>query len=455
MSIFYFTCPLMNVSLRDFTYSNVPGLKIRILVYIALLLLTSGAGYEIQAAKFVGVDVLDKDYLVVHLLDGEVIHTEGAIGESIIRYTPELNTDAVIQTSNWNLTSLDDDNYSTDGQPPQTCYRKTKLNGHAQLEWSGNDYNYEYTYEHLIYLKLPTSLQQGMTYTLNIAPATNSDTTSYVLTFDIFNNRSKALHVNLVGYMNNAIHKAADLYHWMGNGGSRNYSNFEGSTVYVYNVNTQQSYPAGIVAFWMASQSDVGGYNLTQTDVWNVDFSSFTFPGTYRLVVEGIGCSEDFEIANDIYATPFKVAIKGYYYMRIGEDNPTGISPPPRTPLYIPSVNPVSTIVYLTTMHPWHPDWNSFSSGDRWDRPNDWASYRLSGNPSNLNAWGGHSDAADWDRQDYFHHPTSMPIFYFKNILTQPGTGTTCCASARLGAYFSSLIIFHTFLDKKHLPIYQ
>ncbi len=48
---------------------------------------------------------------------------------------------------------------------------------------------------------------------------------------------------------------------------------------------------------------------------------------------------------------------------------------------------------------------------------------------------------------DYFLLTTLNALFYFKNLLTQPGIGTTCCANARLGAYFNSLIIFHTFLD--------
>jgi hypothetical protein len=48
---------------------------------------------------------------------------------------------------------------------------------------------------------------------------------------------------------------------------------------------------------------------------------------------------------------------------------------------------------------------------------------------------------------DYYLLTALIALFYFKNLLTQPGTGTTCCASARLGAYFNSLIFFHTFLD--------
>ncbi len=39
----------------------------------------------------------DKDYFIVHLSDGDVIHHEGNTGEEIIRYTPELDTGAALQ----------------------------------------------------------------------------------------------------------------------------------------------------------------------------------------------------------------------------------------------------------------------------------------------------------------------------------------------------------------------
>ena len=351
-----------------------------------------------QAAKLIGVSVLDKDYLIVHLSDGDVIHHEGSTGEEIIRYTPVLDTDAADQIGNWTITSSDDANYSGPGQNPKNCSRKKKLSGHAQLGWSGSDFIYEYTYDHWIYIELPSSLQQGATYTITIDQATNSDTASASITFDIYNSRSEAIHINLVGYAPGAPHKAADLYHWMGDGGARDYSTFQGNNVYVYNVDTQVSTQAGQVAFWMASGSDAGGYNFTRSNVWSADFSNVTAPGTYRLVVDGVGCSQDFVIADDIYVDPFLVSLRGYFYMRIGESNPTGITPPPRTPLYIPGTSPSDTTVYLTTMHPYHSDWDSFASGDQWDRTDPWASYVKSGSPTNDNAWGGHSDAADWDR---------------------------------------------------------
>ena len=51
--------------------------------------------------------------------------------------------------------------------------------------------------------------------------------------------------------------------------------------------------------------------------------------------------------------------------------------------------------------------WGSFTSGDPWDSPNSWESYRKSGNPTNPIAWGGHADALDWDR-----HLGHIPIIY-------------------------------------------
>jgi endoglucanase len=125
------------------------------------------------------------------------------------------------------------------------------------MEWSGSDYRYEYTYEHWIYLRLPHSLQQAAAYTLEIASATNSDTAFASFIFDIYNSRSEAIHVNLVGYAPDATHKAADLYYWLGSGGARSYSSFEGNTVYIYNVSTGVSQPVGLVSFWKASGDDV------------------------------------------------------------------------------------------------------------------------------------------------------------------------------------------------------
>lgn len=392
---------------------------------LLIVLLSSSIPEGLQAAKLVKVSVLDKDYLVAHVYDGEVIHHEGDTGEEVIHYSPELDVTSATDVGSWRISSVSDSNYNATGVAPDACYRKKKLNGHARLAWAGSDFEYDHTYEQWIYLQLPSSLEQGNSYTLTIDSATNIDTGSVSFTFDVYNSVSEALHVNLIGYNGDASHKAADLYSWLGDGGARDYSTFEGNDVSVYNVHTGATTTIGEVTFWKTAASEVGGYNLTGSDVWSVDLSELTTPGTYRLVVEGVGCSQDFVIAGDVYSEAYKNSVRGYFYMRIGEKNPNGITPPPRTPLYIPGID---SVVHLTTMHPYHDDWNSFSSGDYWDKPSDWTPYIKSGSPTNPDAWGGHSDAADWDR--FLNHVSNiydllLPFLLSEGSLRDDDAGIT------------------------------
>jgi hypothetical protein len=367
---------------------------------------------------------------MIVILDGEVTHRDDGIGpnaftnnyhetdiDTVKTYTPLLNTTVSKQTSSWKLTSLDDVTIGSTGVVPSQCYRKTKLNGHAEREWVSSDFRYESTYEHTLYLKFTQSLSSGKTYTLDIAPSTNADKQSVTFTYDIFKSRSEAIHINLAGYHADQSVKSADLYIWMGDGGARDYKSFEGNKVYIYNADTKQSTEVSTVAFWKAASSnDVGWYNLTRSSVWNADFSTFSTPGTYRIAIEGVGCSQDFTISDKAYFNPFMVSVQGFFYMRIGQDSTPGIKPVPRRPLYIPGVSPASTKVYLTTMTPYHTEWKTFSSGDVWDQPNDWARFKVSGNPVNNRAYGGHSDALDWDR--YLGHVCIIYDMLLPYILT-------------------------------------
>ena len=378
--------------------------------FFSLLVLTSGTFGTLHATKLSEVRVLDKDYLMVHFLDGEVTHRDDGIGvtaftsdheddrDTVKTYGTALNTAQAATASVWTVRSTDDANFGAAGRNPAQCHRKTRLNGHAEKAWSGSDYQYQSTYEHFIFLRMPYSLVNGAGYTLDIGAGTNTDVTTASFAFNITSSRSEAVHVNLAGYHSDPTVKAADLYYWMGDGGARDYAGFVGNKVYLYDVSSQLLTQVGTVVFWKNSASDVGGYNLTRSPVWNVDFSSFSIPGTYRLAVEGVGCSQDFQINDLVYYLPFMVSVRGFFYMRMGQDSTGGIFPVPRRPLYIPGVSPSTTRVYLTTMHPYHAQWGTFSSGDVWDRPDDWAAFRKSGNPVNPNARGGHCDALDWDR---------------------------------------------------------
>jgi hypothetical protein len=315
------------------------------------------------------------------------------------KFGTELNTTNAALPENWIIKSADDPHYGKKGLNPMNCYRKSKLNGMAEMEWNKNikDYNYEYTMEHTIYLQLPFSMEDGKTYEITINANTNSDKLKQKITFDIYNCKSEAIHVNLVGYIADEKIKAADLYLWMGNGGARNYASFAGKKVFIVNAVTNQPKEISKVTFWKKSGKEAGDYNLTASDVWNADFTDFKDTGKYRLAIEGVGCSEEFEIKSDIYFEPFRVSTLGFFYMRVGQDN-LDMVPVPRRPLYIPGKSPENTKVLITTMHPYHPEWKTFSRGDVWDNPNDWAKFTKSGAPENNNAYGGHADALDWDR---------------------------------------------------------
>ncbi|MBD3344969.1 MAG: hypothetical protein GF401_07895, partial [Chitinivibrionales bacterium] len=260
-------------------------------VFIVCAILSSAN--VLHAAKLAEVAVIDRDYLMIHFLDGEVVHKDDGQGahafeahgheagqDTVKLYDPALNTSAAVQAANWTLKSTDDTGYGPSGKNPAVCYRKSKVNGHAENEWAGSDYRYDYTYEHFIYLKLPSPLKQENSYTLEFAQSINSDTQSKAFTFDIFSSVSEALHVNLVGYHQDPSVKAADLYVWMGDGGARDYAAFEGNTVYLYDIGSGDTHEVGDVAFWKRSGQDVGWYNLTRSDVWNADIADFSTSGT-------------------------------------------------------------------------------------------------------------------------------------------------------------------------------
>ena len=365
---------------------------------------------SIQASQFVSVSIVDKEVLLVTFKDGDIIFRDDAKGpsayltmndateNSTVLYGNPLHIGQAMTTANWKIRSTDDSSFGSTGRSPSRCYRKSKINGMGQNNWntSINDYNYDTPMLHHIYLVMPEPLKENCSYTLDIDAKTETDKTTASITFDIFNSRSEAIHVNIVGYSTSSVMKSADVYHWMGDGKARDYSAYIGNKVYLYHINTKTKREVGKLQFWKANQREVQ-HNFTQSDVWIADFPTDVTPGAYRLAIEGIGCSDDFEVKKDIYKNPFDVSVRGFYYMRIGEDCMTCI-PVPRRPLYHPDVSPSNTKVYITTMHPYHNDWRSFSSGDYWDNPNDWRKYVKAGNPTNPKAKGGHSDALDWDR---------------------------------------------------------
>ena len=364
-----------------------------------------------SAAKVLGLKVIDKNYLMVHCRDGEVHYRDDGIGPSaylghsfaegddtLLVFGERLKTDRAQQSALWKISSNDDKSFGT--VRPQHVWRKSK------------PMNFDHTLtselDHWLFLQLPKAMKQGCTYTVTIPKGIGIDeTTSLSVCFDIWNAQSEAVHVNILGYVPSEQIHAADLYQWLGDGGQRDYKAFEGRQVYLYDVKNKTKTDAGTVKFWKpasAFEQEAGKKNLIGTDVWNIDFKTVA-PGRYRLVVEDVGCSMDFDISPNVYYEPYRFSVRGYYYMRLGEPkNPEHVWPVPRQPQFIPDEDPKELTVYKTDLTPWSKEWRDLHT-DVWDEPHFkkaeasifWK-HRLPGNPVNTIVRGGHSDAFDWDR---------------------------------------------------------
>ena len=111
------------------------------------------------ATKFFGIKIVDKDYIQVNFMDGEVIFVDDGLGSTaytshhdtannyVVSYGSALDTTNAVATANWVIKSTDDANYGAAGLNPANCYRKSKLNGMAEMDWDtgANDWHYDYT----------------------------------------------------------------------------------------------------------------------------------------------------------------------------------------------------------------------------------------------------------------------------------------------------------------------
>lgn len=399
--------------------------------FIAAALLSSCAVMPSLATRLMDVKVVDKDYLMLHFRDGEVRYRDDATGPSAYLghsfaegddtlkvFGQRLDVKVASQAAGWTISSTNDKSFGT--QQALASYRKSKP--------MNTDHTLSSELDHWVFLQMPQSMKQGCTYSINIPQGLGSDQASAEVTFDIWNSQSEAVHVNVLGYTPSEP-KAADLYLWLGEGDQRDYKAFEGKKVYLYNVANGKKKSVGKVGFWKsasASELEANKKNMTGSDVWNIDFASTT-PGRYRLVVEDVGCSMDFDISNELYREPFRYSVRGYYYMRLGEPIDPKVTPVPRQPQFIPEVDPKGFTVYKTDLQPWHPDWRKLR-GDVWDEPHfkpalqsAFWQHRLPGNPVNTEVKGGHSDAFDWDR--HLAHVSNIYDMLLPYILTNGRIG--------------------------------
>ncbi len=286
------------------------------------------------------------------------------------------------------VTSTDDDAY-TQPVTPAKVFRKTKPESTEYADTGKR----ESTARHEIFLKLPKPLKPGARY--RIAFVNDSKIGDGVeLNFEDTRLRTEAIHVNLNGYHPDESEKIGLMSMWLGDGAGVDFSALREFSV--VDDATGERVLAGpirqVVEATPGYHMPVPGDNATQdpipVSVYALDFSALKQPGTYRVVVPGLGSSFPFRVSTDVWHDATYVSAKGIYNHRAG----IALGPPH------------TTYKRPRNMHP-EDGFNVFRTDPRkfFDPKTPPSIFRriqtaIIDGSSHPEAWGGWMDAADFDR---------------------------------------------------------
>ena len=306
---------------------------------------------------------------------------EGGDGDPFLDFAAD-------DVENYALTSSDDPAYAS-ARHPQSVARKT-LPTDAQLPGG------VYPTRHTLFLRLAAPLVQGRTYTITTSRM-NVQNPVQTLKVDATSVRSDSVHVNQNGYRPDDPYKRATLSLWLGTAGGYAFTlplRFqvidEQTKAAVYSGQVEQALALdGTEQFWT-----VPAKNYAQTAVYRMDFAAVTTPGTYRVAVDGIGCSYPFQIQPTVWEHAFQVQMKGLYNNRSG----IAIGPPYSD---------------FTKPRDFHPDDGAVVTRSTFDVQAK-GMYDTSAIPAGdtkepiTTAWGGYHDAGDWNPRRVSHMLTTF-----------------------------------------------
>ena len=169
-----------------------------------------------------------------------------------------------------------------------------------------------------VYLRLPTPLKAGAPCAVEFA---GGGSASF-----IFNEASTpcwSLKVNQVGYRADAARKFAYLGMWLGAAGAADFSRFEGKAFEVRawdgaSADGKHLFQGAIRLRMKAGAQLHGKLPISGEDVYEMDFGAFKIPGSYVVVVPGLGRSWPFRVGDDAYGVPFYTTMKALYIQRCG-----------------------------------------------------------------------------------------------------------------------------------------
>lgn len=284
------------------------------------------------------------------------------------------------------LSSVDDAAYAT-VRHPVDCHRKSKPTDTART----GPWEFAAPVRHVLYLRLPEALTAGRHYRLRFA---GDELPALEFVADAERMVSEAIHVSQVGFRPDDPLKVAFLSCWMGTGGGLKYP--DGMRFRVVDADTGVEMEAGEAALSRAASEpeDVYDRNYNGADVRVLDFSGLQRPGRYRVVVEGVGCSEVFEIGEGCWREAFEVSAKGLYHQRSGIElgapytdyrRPRNFHPDDGVQVHASTCSLMDSGNGLNAKGTDKDNFGNLVAGKTDEVVPD--------------AWGGYCDAGDWDRR--------------------------------------------------------
>lgn len=280
------------------------------------------------------------------------------------------------------ISSPDDPNYKT--PLPATRVARFMASLGSQVYGGINPHYALYSY-----LEMPSDLVDGKTYTIALK---NGKSVTFI--YDELTLVSRAVKVNQVGYLPDA-----KKYAYVG-GFLHQYGPMtvpDGTTFSVVDVKSGSPVFSGPVVLRAANprfaakagQDPATRPFVSGENIYEMDFSSVTAPGTYMITVKGVGRSWPFTIHKNALGEAFYTAVRGMYHQRCGIAIGAPYSAWPRMKCH---ANPVYECQYIPIFF------------DPLTRAGTWYDFDMVGgtmdkSTSTADATGGWHDAGDWDKR--------------------------------------------------------
>ncbi|MEO0395899.1 MAG: glycoside hydrolase family 9 protein [Cyanobacteria bacterium P01_A01_bin.137] len=322
-------------------------------------------GWVLRKGKFIGQLVPDTQSLI-RLADQYV--------------GPKLNTDCVDFLSHYQITTSDGTKIT-----PSNIYRKSNIRTMAET----GPWKFEWPRVHTLFLELPEALVIGETYRLSFKEKVLQDT-SFI--YKPEQTRSEAVQVSHLGFDPDDPAKVAFLSTWMGNGGGLDYP-VDKPFWLIDTVTGKKVYEGKTILSQSKNYRDLQDRNHNDTNVFIMDFSDFSVPGQYRVYVDGIGTSYEFEIGENTWRDGFYVSARGMYHQRSGIalEQPYTDYQRPR-----PFHPDDGMVIYRSTV----PLMDTHMGFDYRNGINAFEALVATRTDEEVpEAWGGWMDAGDWDRR--------------------------------------------------------